>query len=88
MGRAASSRSEAAVSSRVGSEEYQGAAWGQGEAAQETGGNRCWGPEVSMYSVQGTCHLEECARHHKQVEGKGKSEALQQQVEEHEFIPS
>ena len=43
MGRAASSSSEAAVSSRVGSEEYQGAAWGQGEAAQETGGNRCWG---------------------------------------------
>ena len=40
MGRAASSSSEAAVSSRVGSEEYQGAA--QGEATQETGGNRCW----------------------------------------------
>ena len=91
MGRAASSRSEAAVSSRVGSEEYQGAAWGQGEAAQETGGNRCWEgqrSEVSRYTVQGTCHLEECARHHKQVEGKGQGEALQQQVEEHEFIPS
>ena len=54
MGRAASSRSEAAVSSRVGSEEYQGAAWGQGEAAQETGGNRCWGPEVGR-SVDTQC---------------------------------
>ena len=48
MGRAASSRSEAAVSSRVGSEEYQGAAWGQGEAAQETGGNRCWEGQRSV----------------------------------------
>ena len=46
------------------------------------------GQLVSRYTVQGTCHLEECARHHEQVEGKGQSEALQQQVEEHEFIPS